>query len=119
MPMFSKGNDLSFAQSLVVKRGRESGLTEDQVSLYATPEFSPEQMEEIRLGILDGLSPSKLRVLADPLVSVDEMRRIRKIYRLSSEIDDGMSRLSEKVKSAERRSLLFSKRSSTKQPPSR
>lgn len=117
--MVLKSKNLSYAQSLVVKRGKDAGLTETQISLYAKSEFSPEQMEEIRLGILDGLSPSQLRVLTDPLVSVDEMRRIRNIYRLSSEIDEGMGRLNEKVKLAERRSLLFSKRRSTKRPPAR
>lgn len=84
---------LSIAQKRVVKRGLESGLTKTQVALYSNPEFTPEQMDEIRLALLQGLNHSEIYVFADPRVSADEMRRIRNIYLESKAIRQDLKHL--------------------------
>ncbi len=110
---------LTAAQATVVKRGQKAGLTEKQISVYADPAFSPEQMEEIRLGFLDGLTPSQIRVFADPLVQVDEMTRIRKIYRMADEIEQDMDNLTHMIEAAEHRTKPSSLRQFSLRKPGR
>ena len=86
---------LTMAQKRVVKRGLESGLTRLQVAYYSNPDFTPDQMEEIRLAFLDGLNASEIHVFADPRVSADEMCRIRNIYRESKTIRQKLKHLSD------------------------
>jgi len=90
---------LSKEQMAVVDTGLNSGLTKRQILIYAKPEFSPRQMEELRLSILADIPKHELRVMADPRVSADDMRRIRNIYMLSTSIQNDMACLSKDINS--------------------
>lgn len=94
---------LSIAQKRILKRGLESGLTRLEIALYSNPEFTPDQMDEIRLALLQGLDHSEIRVFADPRVSADEMRRIRKIYQDAKAIRQDLKVLGDSLTRTKRR----------------
>ena len=75
-----QANKLSLSQKSVIRRGFQAGLSENQIATYTNSRFTAKQMEQIRLAILNGLTPSEIRVIADPLVHADEMKRLRLVY---------------------------------------
>lgn len=60
-----------------IKNGFKNGLSEEQVSVYAKPEFSCVQMNEIESGFINGLSIEQVSVYAKPKLSCDQMSEIR------------------------------------------
>ena len=67
-------NDLQMDE---IRRGFITGLTEEQVSLYATSEFNNDQMREIRIGLETGLSNEQVSLYAKPYFSGFQMSVIR------------------------------------------
>ena len=59
-------------------KGIENGLMEDQILIYADPKFDQYQMEQIRLGLEEGLDVS---VYADPKNKYSKMESIRNVLR--------------------------------------
>lgn len=59
-----------------IQKGREFGLPEDLIAMYARPEFSAEQMRWIRDGLEYGLPKEKVAVYASPKFSPLQMAEI-------------------------------------------
>ena len=55
---------LTKEQKDVITRGRKQGLHRDQISIYANPEFSVKQMEEILCGFETGLTKGQVAFYA-------------------------------------------------------
>ena len=60
-----------------IRSGFMSGLTIQQVDLYAVPEFSSMQMREIRLGFVAGLSFDQVSSYAKPTMTEKDMETVR------------------------------------------
>jgi len=60
-----------------IRSGFMSGLTIQQVDLYAVPEFSSMQMREIRLGFEAGLSFDQVSSYAKPTMTEKDMETVR------------------------------------------
>ena len=60
-----------------IKNGFENGLSKEQVSVYAKPEFSCVQMNEIESGFINGLSIEQVSVYAKPKLDENQMSEIR------------------------------------------
>lgn len=59
-----------------IRLGLDDGLTEEQIELYADPKFNANQMAEIRGGIECGLTEEQIRIFAKPELSWKQMRDI-------------------------------------------
>ena len=64
-------------QKKEIALGRENGLLEEEIEVYASPCFNFLQMQEIRLALEHGMEKKKVRILADPQLEVEEMRKLR------------------------------------------
>lgn len=73
----TKNNGLNFEQRCQVIYGLEDNFSEEQVSIYAKPEFDEFQMEQIRTGFESGLSVEQVGVYAKPEFNEYQMRGIR------------------------------------------
>lgn len=60
-----------------VCQGIRDGHTEDQVKIYARPEFSPLQINSLRLSVAEGLTGEQLAVVANPAFNALQMDWIR------------------------------------------
>lgn len=63
-----------------IRKGIEEGLTPDQIRLYAKPEFVKSQMEEIRLCIEHGLTPEQIKICGIPAFQSDRIRLLRRVF---------------------------------------
>ena len=68
----------SYWQMEVVLLGFEHGLSTEQVSIYAKPEFDYTQMEEIERGFAHGLTMEQVQTYAKPEFDSKQMHQIRK-----------------------------------------
>lgn len=73
----TENNGLNFEQRCQVIYGLEDNFSEEQVSIYAKPEFNEFQMEQIRTGFESGLSVEQVGVYAKPEFNEYQMRGIR------------------------------------------
>lgn len=73
----TEDNSLNFEQRCQVIYGLEDNFSEEQVSIYAKPEFDEFQMEQIRTGFESGLSVEQVGVYAKPEFNEYQMRGIR------------------------------------------
>lgn len=73
----TENNGLNFEQRCQVIYGLEDNFSEEQVSIYAKPEFDEFQMEQIRTGFESGLSVEQVGVYAKPELNEYQMREIR------------------------------------------
>lgn len=73
----TENNGLNFEQRCQVIYGLEDNFSEEQVSIYAKPEFDEFQMEQIRTGFESGLSVEQVGVYAKPEFNEYQMRGIR------------------------------------------
>lgn len=73
----TENNGLNFEQRCQVIYGLEDIFSEEQVSIYAKPEFDEFQMEQIRTGFESGLSVEQVGVYAKPEFNEYQMREIR------------------------------------------
>ncbi len=73
----TENNGLNFEQRCQVIYGLEDNFSEEQVSIYAKPEFDEFQMEQIRTGFESGLSMEQVSVYAKPEFNEYQMREIR------------------------------------------
>ena len=73
----TENNGLNFEQRCQVIYGLEDNFSEEQVSIYAKPEFDEFQMEQIRTGFESGLSVEQVGVYAKPEFNEYQMREIR------------------------------------------
>lgn len=73
----TENNGLNFEQRCQVIYGLEDNFSEEQVSIYAKPEFDEFQMEQIRTGFESGLSVEQVSVYAKPEFNEYQMREIR------------------------------------------
>ena len=73
----TENNGLNFEQRCQVIYGLEDNFSEEQVSIYAKPEFDEFQMEQIRTGFESGLSVEQVDVYAKPEFNEYQMREIR------------------------------------------
>jgi len=60
-----------------IRKGFEDGLTPEQVSIYAKPEFTEGQMGQVRLGLENGLSMEQMSVYVNHEFDWKQMREIR------------------------------------------
>jgi len=65
------------SQMYVIREGLEHGLSNEQVKLFTKPEFDSYQMDQIRLGLEDGLSKEQLNLYAKPEFDDSQMLEIR------------------------------------------
>lgn len=75
------------AQLYEIRLGLQNGLTKEQVSLYAKPEFGDLQMNQIRLGLERGLSIEKVKIYARPEFLSTQMAVIREALESGLTID--------------------------------
>jgi len=54
-----------------------AGLSDEQIAIYAKPEFDWRQMWQIRLGQEDGLSAEQIAMYANPKFNWEKMMKIR------------------------------------------
>lgn len=83
----AENNDLNSDQRCQVIYGLEDNLSEEQISVYAKPEFNVPQMYEIRTGLCK-LSPEQVNMYTDPAYTNDQMSMIKQgfsSYNLSIE----------------------------------
>lgn len=83
----TENNGLNSDQRCQVIYGLEDNLSEEQISVYAKPEFNAPQMYEIRTGLCK-LSPEQVNMYADPAYTNDQMSMIKRgfsSYNLSME----------------------------------
>lgn len=73
----TENNGLNFEQRCQVIYGLEDNFSEEQVSIYAKPEFDEFQMEQIRTGFESGLSVEQVGVYTKPEFNEYQMREIR------------------------------------------
>lgn len=73
----TENNGLNFEQRCQVIYGLEDNFSEEQVSIYAKPEFDEFQMEQIRTGFESGLSVEQVGVYVKPEFNEYQMREIR------------------------------------------
>lgn len=73
----TENNGLNFEQRCQVIYGLEDNFSEEQVSIYAKPEFDEFQMEQIRTGFESVLSVEQVGVYAKPEFNEYQMREIR------------------------------------------
>lgn len=73
----TENNGLNFEQRCQVIYGLEDNFSEEQVSIYAKPEFDEFQMEQICTGFESGLSVEQVGVYAKPEFNEYQMREIR------------------------------------------
>ena len=73
----TENNGFNFEQRCQVIYGLEDNFSEEQVSIYAKPEFDEFQMEQIRTGFESGLSVEQVGVYAKPEFNEYQMREIR------------------------------------------
>ena len=73
----TENNGLNFEQRCQVIYGLEDNFSEEQVSIYAKPEFDEFQMEQIRTGFESGLSVEQVGVYAKPEFNEYQMCEIR------------------------------------------
>lgn len=66
--------DFNTSQIRQIKLGIESSLTEEQIQIYAKPEFSGYEMEEIRWGLEDGFDVS---IYANSKYDWEQMSQVR------------------------------------------
>lgn len=93
MKLFPGTKHLSAQQQQIVQAGLACGLTRRQVRIYMNSALSPAQMEELRLAFLDGLSIREVKAMAHPGIDPDDLRRMRNIYALATEIQMDMKQL--------------------------
>ena len=63
-------------QKREIQHGRDFGLSEEQIALYARPELSDKRMYYIRRGLEDGLPVEQVKLYAKPELSAMQMREI-------------------------------------------
>lgn len=83
----TENNGLNSDQRCQVIYGLEDNLSEEQISVYAKPEFNAPQMYEIRTGLCK-LSPEQVNIYTDPTYTDDQMSMIKRgfsSYNLSIE----------------------------------
>lgn len=83
----AENNGLNSDQRCQVIYGLEDNLSEEQISVYAKPEFNAPQMYEIRTGLCK-LSPEQVNMYTDPAYTNDQMSMIKQgfsSYNLSIE----------------------------------
>lgn len=83
----TENNGLNSDQRCQIIYGLEDNLSEEQISVYAKPEFNAPQMYEIRTGLCK-LSPEQVNMYADPAYTNDQMSMIKRgfsSYNLSME----------------------------------
>lgn len=83
----TENNGLNSDQRCQVIYGLEDNLSEEQISVYAKPEFNAPQMYEIRTGLCK-LSPEQVNMYTDPTYTDDQMSMIKRgfsSYNLSIE----------------------------------
>lgn len=83
----TENNGLNSDQRCQVIYGLDDNLSEEQISVYAKPEFNASQMYEIRTGLYK-LSPEQVNMYADPAYTDDQMSMIKQgfsSYNLSME----------------------------------
>lgn len=69
----TENNGLNFEQRCQVIYGLEDNFSEEQVSIYAKPEFDEFQMEQIRTGFESGLSVEQVGMYAKPELSANQI----------------------------------------------
>lgn len=77
----TENNGLNFEQRCQVIYGLEDNFSEEQVSIYAKPEFDEFQMEQIRTGFESGLSVEQVGVYAKPEFNSNQMKLIEDGFR--------------------------------------
>lgn len=83
----TENNGLNSDQRCQVIYGLEDNLSEEQISVYAKPEFNAPQMYEIKTGLCK-LSPEQVNMYTDPTYTDDQMSMIKRgfsSYNLSIE----------------------------------
>lgn len=60
-----------------IAAGIRDGLTEEQIGVYAKPEFSPIQMNSLRYALTSSLTPEQIARIADPAFDSVQMDVIR------------------------------------------
>lgn len=73
-----KYKDFTEDQINEIKNGFKNGLSEEQIDVYAKPEFDKHQMSVIRNGFKNGLSMEQVKAYAKPELSAKRMDIIRR-----------------------------------------
>ena len=71
-----KASKFDELQKWEIQHGRDFGLPEEQIALYARPEFNRDQMGYIRRGLEDGLPVEQVKLYAKPEFSAMQMQEI-------------------------------------------
>ena len=64
-------------QKIQIESGKEMGLSEEQLELYADPDFTWDQMEQILLGFCNGLSVEEVKTYAQKKYGRHKMAELR------------------------------------------
>ena len=71
-----KASKFDESQKWEIQHGRDFGLSEEQIALYARPELSNKQMYYIRQGLENGLPVEQVKLYAKPEFSAMQMSEI-------------------------------------------
>ncbi len=82
------------AQKEEIEKGKEFGLLDEEIKLYAKPYFSAKQMREIRLGLEEGLGIRMVRTYAHFYYSYNQMAVLRQKLREKELYSDESTRKS-------------------------
>ncbi len=64
-------------QEIQIRFGKEMGLTDEQLELYADPDFTWDQMQQIVLGFCNGLSVEEVKTYANKKYGIYKMAELR------------------------------------------
>lgn len=71
-----KASEFDEAQEWEIQHGRDFGLSEEQLALYARPDFNCNQMRYVRYGLEGGLPVEQVKLYARPEFSAMQMQEI-------------------------------------------
>jgi len=77
MELLSSNIELNGSQMQQIRIGLENGLEKEEIEVYLNPQFSSLQMEEIRYGLENKIGIDKVKEYADPDIPVDMMEKMR------------------------------------------
>lgn len=79
--------DIFLSKKEEIKNGLKNGLSMEQISVYAKPEFNEYQMREIRCGFNEGLSIEQVSVYAKPEFTCVQMSEIESGFKKGLSIE--------------------------------
>lgn len=84
---YANNTSLSYGQRAVILSALTCNISEEKIKVVAKPEFSVDQMQEILAGFYSGLRIDKVKLYANSAISPSEMRMIRWAFKVGTKKD--------------------------------